>query len=253
MKIVVIGGTGLIGSKVVSKLQERGHQAIAAAPNTGVNTITGEGLAEALVGADVVVDLANSPAFDDRSAMEFFRTAGRNIVAAEITAEVRHHLALSVVGTDRLPDSGYFLAKLEQERLIKESPVPYTILHATQFMEFLRGIGQAAIVGEEVHLSDAFIQPMAAEDVADAVAAAALAEPANRVVEIGGPETFRLNEVVARVLEYDKDPHRVVVDPEARYFGAKLEEDSLIAGPDAQLGSTRFDWWLENVPPPPRK
>lgn len=253
MKIVVIGGTGLIGSKVVSKLQERGHQAVAAAPNTGVNTITGEGLAEALAGAEVVVDLANSPAFDDRSAMEFFQTAGRNIVAAEIDAGVRHHLALSVVGTDRLPDSGYFLAKLEQERLIKESPIPYTILHATQFMEFLRGIGQAGIVGDEVHLSDAFIQPMAAEDVADAVTAAALAEPANRIVEIGGPEKFRLNEVIARVLAFDKDPHRVVVDPEARYFGAKLKEDSLVAGPDAKLGPTRFDWWLENVPPPPRK
>lgn len=253
MKIVVIGGTGLIGSKVVTKLQERGHQAIAAVPATGVNTLTGEGLAEALVSADVVVDLANSPAFDDKSAMDFFKTAGENIVAAEVAAGVGHHIALSVVGTDRLPDSGYFLAKLEQERLIKESPIPYTILHATQFMEFLRGICQSAIVGDEVHLSDAFIQPMAAEDVADAVAAAALAEPANRIVEIGGPEKFRLNEIVARVLEYDKDPHRVVVDPDAPYFGAKLQENSLIPGADAKLGATRFDWWIVNVPPPPKK
>lgn len=253
MKIVVIGGTGLIGSKVVSKLTERGHQVIAAAPNTGVNAVTGEGLAEALTGADVVVDMANSPAFDDKTAMDFFQTAGRNIAAAEKAAGVKHHIALSVVGTEKLQDSGYFRAKLAQEELIRGSGIPYTLLHATQFMEFLRGIAQSAIVDGEVRLSNAFIQPMAAEDVADAVVAATLAEPANRIIEVGGPEKFRLSEIVATVLAYDKDPHPVTVDPEARYFGVKLAEDSLIPGPGAKLGATRFDWWLANVPPPPKK
>ncbi|MEI4509221.1 SDR family oxidoreductase [Sphingopyxis sp. CCNWLW253] len=253
MKIVVIGGTGLIGSKVVTKLEERGHQAIAAAPNTGVNTITGEGLADALTGAQVVVDLANSPSFDDQSAMDFFQTAGRNIAAAEKTAGVGLHIALSVVGTDKLQDSGYFRAKLAQENIIRDSGIPYTILHATQFMEFLRGIAQSSMIDGEVRLSDAFIQPMAAEDVADAVVAAALSEPANRIIEIGGPEKFRLSEIVATVLAYDKDPHPVTVDSEARYFGVKLAEDSLIPGEGVKLGATRFDWWLANVPPPPKK
>ncbi|WP_447930261.1 SDR family oxidoreductase [Sphingopyxis fribergensis] len=252
MKIVVIGGTGLIGSKVVSKLNALGHDAIAAAPNTGVNTLTGEGLAEALAGAEVVVDLANSPTFDD-AAIDFFKTAGQNVAAAEKAAGVGHHIALSVVGTEKMGVSPYFLAKQAQEELIRGSGIPYTIIHATQFMEFLRGIGQSAVVGDEVHLSHAYIQPMAAEDVADAVTAVALATPANTIVEIGGPEKFHLDEIIGKVMAFDGDTRPIVTDPEARYFGLRLEDDSLIPGPGAKLGSTRFDWWLENVPPPPKK
>jgi len=252
MKIVVIGGTGLIGSKVVSKLNAAGHQAVAAAPNTGVNTLTGEGLAEALAGAEVVVDLANSPTFDD-AAIDFFKTAGKNVAEAEKAAGVGHHVALSVVGTEKMGVSPYFVAKQAQEELIRNSGIPYTIIHATQFMEFLRGIGQSAVVGDEIHLSHAYIQPMAAEDVADAVTAVALAQPANKIVEIGGPEKFHLDEVVGKVLVFDGDTRPIVVDAEARYFGLRLEDDSLIPGPGAKLGSTRFDWWLENVPPPPKK
>jgi uncharacterized protein YbjT (DUF2867 family) len=253
MKIVVIGGTGLIGSKVVSKLTQLGHEAVAAAPNTGVNIITGEGLAQSLEGAQVVIDMANSPSFEDQAAMDFFQTAGKNLIEAEKAAGVQLHVALSVVGTQHLQDSGYFRAKLAQETLIKSSPVPYTLLHATQFMEFLRGIAQSATEGNTVRLSHAFIQPMAAEDVATAVVDAALAPPANGTIEVGGPEKFHLDELVARVLEYDKDPRKVVIDPDARYFGVKLSENSLIPGTDAKLGSTRFDWWLENVAPPPKK
>src|SRR5262245_42951749 len=198
MKIVVIGGTGLIGSKVVSKLRQLGHEALAAAPNTGVNTITGEGLAEALEGAQVVVDLANSPSFEDQAAMDFFQTAGKNLIEAEKAAGVQLHVALSVVGTEHLQDSGYFRAKLAQETLIKSSPIPYTLVHATQFMEFLRSIAQLATEGNTVRLSHAFIQPMAAEDVATAVVDAALAPPANGMIEVGGPEKFHLDELVAR-------------------------------------------------------
>jgi uncharacterized protein YbjT (DUF2867 family) len=252
MKIVVIGGTGLIGSKVVSKLNAAGHQAVAAAPNTGVNTLTGEGLAEVLTGAEVVVDLANSPTFDE-AAIDFFKTAGQNVAEAERAAGVGHHIALSVVGTEKMAVSPYFLAKQAQEKLIRDSGIPYTIIHATQFMEFLRGIGQSAVVGDEIHLSHAYIQPMAAEDVADAVAAVAIAEPANRTVEIGGPEKFHLDEIIGKVMAFDGDTRPIVVDAEARYFGLRLDDDSLIPGPDAKLGSTRFDWWLENVPPPPKK
>lgn len=252
MKIVVIGGTGLIGSKVVSKLTALGHEAVAAAPNTGVNTLTGEGLAEAMAGAEVVVDLANSPTFDE-AAIDFFKTAGQNVAEAEKAAGVGHHIALSVVGTEKMAVSPYFLAKQAQEELIRGSGIAYTIIHATQFMEFLRGIGQSAVVGEEVHLSHAYIQPMAAEDVADAVTAVAVAPPANTIVEIGGPEKFHLDEIIARVLAFDGDTRPVVTDPEARYFGLRLEDDSLIPGPGAKLGSTRFDWWLENVPPPAKK
>lgn len=252
MKIVVIGGTGLIGSKVVSKLGALGHDAIAAAPNTGVNTLTGEGLAEVLAGAEVVVDLANSPTFDE-AAIDFFKTAGRNVAEAEKAAGVGHHIALSVVGTEKMGISPYFLAKQAQEELIRDSGIPYTIIHATQFMEFLRGIGQSAVAGDEIRLSHAYIQPMAAEDVADAVTAVAVADPANAIVEIGGPEKFHLDEIVGKVMAFDGDTRPVVVDPEARYFGLRLEDDSLIPGPDAKLGATRFDWWLENVPPPPRK
>lgn len=252
MRIVVIGGTGLIGSKVVSKLNAQGHQAIAAAPNTGVNTLTGEGLAQALTGAEVVVDLANSPTFDE-AAIDFFKTAGKNVAAAEKAAGVGHHVALSVVGTEKMGVSPYFLAKQAQEELIRGSGIPYTIIHATQFMEFLRGIGQSAVVGDEIRLSHAYIQPMAAEDVADAVTAVALAQPANGLVEIGGPEKFHLDEIIGKVLAFDGDTRPVMVDAEARYFGLRLEDDSLIPGPDAKLGSTRFAWWLENVPPPPKK
>lgn len=253
MKIVVIGGTGLIGSKVVGKLTVLGHEAVAAAPNTGVNTITGEGLEEALAGAQVVIDLANSPSFDERSAMDFFETAGRNLIAAETKAGVGHHIGLSVVGTEKLQDSGYFRAKLAQETLIKAATTPYTLLRATQFMEFLRGIAQSGTVGEEVHVSNALIQPIAAEDVAQAVVDAALTPAANETIEVGGPEKFRIDKLVTRVLEFDKDTRKVVTDPEAKYFGVRLDENSLMPGLGAKLGSTKFDWWLENVPPPPRK
>jgi uncharacterized protein YbjT (DUF2867 family) len=253
MKIVVIGGTGLIGSKVVEKLKAKGHEAIAAAPNTGVNTITGEGLAEALRGAEVVVDVANSPSFEDRAAMEFFQTAGRNLTAAEVAAGVKHHVALSVVGTERLQASGYFRAKSAQEAAIKSSPVPYTLVRATQFFEFLRAIGQQATQGSTVRLSHALFQPMAADDVATAVAKAALAPPVNGMVEVGGPEKFHIDELVARVLAYDGDPRQVVTDPEAFYYGIKVDDRSLVPGAGAELGATRFDWWLTHVPAPTRK
>jgi uncharacterized protein YbjT (DUF2867 family) len=252
MKIVVVGGTGLIGSKVVAKLKQKGHEAIAAAPNTGVNTITGEGLADVLTGAQVVVDVANSPSFEDKAAMDFFQTAGKNLVAAEAAAGIRHHVALSIVGTDRLQDSGYLRAKLAQERLVKSSPIPYTIVRATQFFEFLRGIAQSAVKGDTVHLSHSLFQPMAADDVATAVAEAALAEPVNGTFEVAGPDAFHIDEIVARVLKYDHDPRKVVVDPEAPYFGVKLSDQSLVPGPNPHLGSTKFDWWLTHVPPPQR-
>src|SRR6266545_4142759 len=203
MKIVVIGGTGLIGSKVVEKLKQKGHEAIAAAPTTGVNTVTGEGLAEVLAGAEVVVDVANSPSFEDQAAMEFFQTAGRNLTAAEVAAGVRHHVALSVVGTERLQASGYFRAKLTQENHIKSSPIPYTLVRATQFFEFIRGIAQSATAGDTVPLSHSLFQPMAAEDVATAVAEAALSAPVNGTVEIAGPDTFYIDEIVGRVLQHD--------------------------------------------------
>jgi uncharacterized protein YbjT (DUF2867 family) len=253
MKIVVIGGTGLIGSKVVASLAQAGHNVLAAAPNTGVDTLTGQGLSAALEGAEVVVDVSNSPSFEDGPAMDFFQTAGRNIADAEKAAGVRHHIALSVVGTERLQDSGYFRAKLAQEQLIKASGVPYTLLHATQFFEFLRGIAAAAAEGDTVRLSPARFQPMAAQDVAAAVVETALSPPANGTIEVAGPEAFRIDELVARVLAWDKDPRRVIADPEARYFGVRLDEDSLMPGPDARLGSTGFDWWLANVPPPPSR
>ncbi len=249
MKIVVIGGTGLIGSKIVEKLKQKGPEAIAAAPTTGVNTITGEGLAEVLAGADVVVDVANSPSFEDQAAMEFFRTAGRNLTAAEVAAGVRHHVALSVVGTECLQASGYFRAKLTQENHIKSSPIPYTLVRATQFFEFVRAIAQFSTDGNTVRLPPVLFQPMAAEDVSTALAEVALAAPVNGTVEIAGP-TFTLDEPVRKVLEYDNDARKVIADPAAPYFGVKVSEKTLVPGAGARLGSTRFDWWLTHVPPP---
>ena len=253
MKFVVIGGTGLIGSKVVEKLKQQGHEAIAAAPNTGVDLITGEGLAEALAGADVVVNVANSPSFEDQASMDFFQTAGRNLNAAQVAAGVGRHVALSVVGTERLQDSGYFRAKLAQERLIKGSPIPYTLVHATQFFEFLRAIAQFSTVGDTVRLPPVLFQPMAAEDVANAVAEAALAGPVNDTIEVAGPETFTLDQPVRKVLEYDHDPRKVIADPSATYYGVRVSEKMLIPGPGARVGPTRFDWWLTHVAPPPRR
>jgi uncharacterized protein YbjT (DUF2867 family) len=250
MKIVVIGGTGLIGSKVVEKLGQLGHQAIAAAPNTGVNTITGEGLAEALNGAKVVVDVANSPSFEDQAAMDFFQTAGRNVTAAEVAAGVAHHVALSVVGTNRLLSSGYFRAKQAQEDLIKASPNPYTIVHATQFFEFIRSIPSFSMKDGAVQLPPVLFQPMAAADVAAAIVDVALGEPVNRTVEIAGPESFRLDEAVRTVLKFDHDERRVIADPKAPYFGVEVSETTLVPGEGARLGTTSLNWWLEHVPAP---
>lgn len=252
MKVVVIGGTGPIGSKVVAKLGQLGHEAVAAAPSTGVDTISGKGLAEALSGAEVVVDVSNSPSFEDRAAMDFFQTSGRNLTAAELSAGVRHHVSLSVVGTDRLQESGYFRAKLAQEQLIKASPIPYTLIHATQFFEFIRAIAQLSTEGGTVRLAPVRFQPIAAEDVASSIVEVAVAEPLNGTVEIAGPEAFRLDEAVQKVLEFDHDPRRVVADPEAPYSGARLSEATLVPGPGARLGSARLDWWLAHVPPPPK-
>jgi uncharacterized protein YbjT (DUF2867 family) len=253
MKIVIIGGTGLIGSKVVEKLKQKGHQAVAAAPSTGVNTITGQGLAEAFAGAEVIVDVSNSPSFDEGPAMEFFRTAGRNISEAEMAAGVHHHVALSVVGTDRLQDSGYFRAKLAQEQQIKSGPIPYTLLHVTQFFEFVRSIADFSMVEGAVRLPPVKFQPIAAEDVADAVVEAALGSPANTTIEVGGPEVFTLDEPVRLALAHDKDPRQVIADAAAPYFGVAVTERTLVPEEDARRGKTRFDWWLANVPAPARK
>jgi uncharacterized protein YbjT (DUF2867 family) len=250
MKIVVIGGTGLIGSKVVETLAARGHEAVPAAPGTGVDMISGAGLAQALRGADVVVDVSNSPSFEDRAAMDFFQTAGRNIIAAETADGVRHHVALSVVGTDRLQASGYFRAKAAQEEMIAGSDIPFTLVHATQFFEFIRSIAGFSVQGGAVHLPDVRFQPMAAADVAGFVADAAEAAPANGMIEIGGPETFRLDEAVRKVLAFDHDARSVVSDPAAPYFGIKVGEQTLIPGPGARLGATTLDWWLRHVPAP---
>jgi uncharacterized protein YbjT (DUF2867 family) len=252
MKTVIIGGTGLIGSKVVEKLKRRGHDAIAAAPNTGVNTLTGEGLDEALAGAEVVVDVSNSPSFEERAAMDFFQTSGRNISAAEVSAGVKHHVALSVVGTDRMQDSGYFRAKLAQEQLIRSSPVPYTLIHATQFFEFIRTIAEVSTAGDVVRLPPVRFQPIAADDVASAVADAALTEPVNGTIEIAGPDLFTLDEAVRKVLEYDHDRRTVITDPAAPYYGIQVSERTLVPDAGADLGSIKLDWWLANMPPPPK-
>jgi uncharacterized protein YbjT (DUF2867 family) len=244
MKIVVIGGTGLIGSKLVNKLRDQGHEAVAAAPNTGVNTMTGEGLAEALKGASVAVDVSNSPSWDDAAVLEFFETSTRNLLSYEAAAGVRHHVALSVVGTDRLSESGYFRAKIAQEKLIKESSMPYSIVRATQFFEFLKALADISMVGDKVHLPPALFQPMAADDVASAVGRVAIGQPVNGIVEIGGPEQFRVDELVRRRLASLKDPRKVIADPNARYSGANLSEKTLVPGNNARLGETRFETWL---------
>ncbi|WP_461163122.1 SDR family oxidoreductase [Arthrobacter sp. R4-81] len=244
MKIVVIGGTGLIGSKLVSKLGEHGHEAVAASPDRGVNTLTGEGLADVLQGADTVVDVSNSPSFEDAAVLNFFTTSTGNQLAAEKEAGVRHHVALSVVGTERLLESGYFRAKIAQEKLIKESGLPYSIVHATQFFEFVKSIAQAATEGNTVRLSPALIQPMAAEDVATAVARTAVGSPQNATVEVAGPERFGLDELIRKGLSFRSDPREVVTDPNARYFNALLQDGELLPGNEATIYNTRFEEWL---------
>ena len=244
MKIVVIGGTGLIGSKLVTKLRAHEHDAVAAAPNTGVNTLTGEGLAEALKGASVVVDVSNSPSWEDAAVLKFFETSTRNLLNYEADAGVKYHVALSVVGTDRLSESGYFRAKIAQEKLIKESSIPYTIVHATQFFEFLKGLADISVDGGKVRLPHVLFQPMAADDVASGVARVAVGPPVNGIVEIGGPEQFRVDELVRRRLASLKDPREVIADPNARYSGAKLSERTLVPENNARLGETRFETWL---------
>ena len=243
-KIVVIGGTGLIGSKVVSKLSERGYEAIAASPNSGVNTLTGEGLAEALEGASVVVDVSNSPSFEDAPVMEFFKTSTGNLIRGEAAAGVGHHVVLSIVGCESLPDSGYMRAKVAQEKLIRESSIPYSIVRATQFFEFVNRIADSATEGNTVRLPPVRFQPMAAEDVASAIARVAMESPLNRIVEIGGPEQFRFDELIRLGLSARNDPREVIADPHARYFGTELSEHSLVPGNDALLGEIRFEDWL---------
>src|ERR1700739_2487845 len=243
MKIVVIGGAGLIGSKVVEKLKQKGHEAIAAAPNTGVNTITGQGLKQAMAGTQVVIDLANSPSFADKAVLEFFETSGRNLLAAEAASGVRHHVALSIVGTDR-SDNGYFRAKVAQEKLIEASGIPYTIIRATQFLEFLGAIADSGADGNIVRLSPGLFQPIAADDVAAIVADVALAAPRSGIVEIAGRERAAFNQIVARYLKAVGDPREVVSDPEARYFGGRVEERSLVPLGEARLGHIGLDEWL---------
>ena len=244
MKIVVIGGSGLIGTKLVNRLRQKSHEVVAASPTSGVNTITGEGLAAALAGAQVVVDVANSPSFEDKAVLEFFETSGRNLLAAEAAAGVKHHVALSVVGTERLLDSGYFRGKMAQENLIKACSIPYTIVQATQFFEFMGGIAQSGAVGQTVRLSPALMQPMASDDVADAMADAALAAPVNGTIEIAGPERAPLDEFVRKFLSATQDPREVIADVHARYFGMELNDQSLTPGANPRLGSTRFADWL---------
>jgi uncharacterized protein YbjT (DUF2867 family) len=244
MKIVVIGGTGLIGTKLVGKLNQSGHEVVSATPRTGVNTITGEGLDKVLSGAEIVVDVANSPSFEDSAALKFFETSGRNLLAAEAAAKVQRHVALSIVGTDRLPECGYFRAKLAQENLIRASKIPYTILRATQFFEFVGGIVDSSSDGQIVRLSPALFQPVASDDVAAALADVTLGVPLNGIVELAGPERLSLDEFGRRYLTATKDPRKVVADIHARYFGAELDDRSLTPGNDPRLGSVRFEDWL---------
>ena len=247
MKIVVIGGSGLIGSKLVNKLREHGHEALPASPNSGVNTFTGEGLAEALKGASVVVDVSNSPSWEDAAVMSFFETSTRNLLASEAAAGVKHHVALSVVGTERLLESGYFRAKIAQENLIKNSSIPYSIVRATQFFEFVKGIADLSTKGNEIRLPSALIQPMAADDVASAVARIAMGSPVNGIVEVGGPEQFHLDELVRKGLAARQDGRVVITDPNARYYGIKLSERTLVPDADAELGAIRFEDWLRRL------
>jgi uncharacterized protein YbjT (DUF2867 family) len=249
MKIVVIGGSGLIGTKLVNKLRPLGHEVVAASPSSGVNTITGEGLAEALAGAQVVVDVANSPSFEDKAVLEFFETSGRNLLAAEAAAGVGHHVALSVVGTERLLASGYFRAKMAQENLIKASTVPYTILRATQFFEFVGSIAQSATDGQTVRLSPALVQPIVSDDVAAALAEIAVAEPLNGTVELAGPEPIHMDELVRRFLSANRDARKVTTDVHALYFGIELNDQSLTPGDNPRIGPTRFgDWLSRSIP-----
>ena len=244
MKIVVIGGTGLIGSKLVQNLRERGHDVLAASPSTGVNSITREGLAQAMDGAEVVVDVANAPSWEDQAVLDFFETSSRNLLAAEAAAGVRHHIALSIVGSERLPENGYFRAKVAQENLIKASGIPYTLLRATQFFEFVGGIVQSFAVGEEIRVSPALIQPIAAVDVVAALTDVALAAPVNGTVEVAGPEAIPLDDLAKRFLRVNQDNRKVVPDVNARYFGDVLDDQSLTAGKNARLGAIRFEDWL---------
>jgi uncharacterized protein YbjT (DUF2867 family) len=249
MKIVVIGGSGLIGTKLVHKLRQIGHAVVAASPSSGVNTITGEGLATALAGAQVVVDVANSPSWEDKAVLEFFETSGRNLLTAEAAAGVGHHIALSVVGTERLLASGYFRAKMAQETLIKASPVPYTIVRATQFFEFVGGIAQEATDGQTVRLSPALFQPIVSDDVAAALAEVTLGTPVNGTVELAGPEPIRLDELVRQFLSAHRDPRKVVTDVHARYFGIELNDQSLTPGDNPRIGPTSFEDWLSRSIP----
>jgi uncharacterized protein YbjT (DUF2867 family) len=244
MKIVVIGGSGLIGSKLVNKLREHGHEAVPASPRSGVNTLTGEGLAEALEGAAVVVDVSNSPSFEDAAVLRFFETSTRNLLHAEAAASVGHHVALSVVGTERLSESGYFRAKIAQENLIQGSSIPYSIVHATQFFEFIKSISDAATDGNVVRLAPVLIQPMAGEDVASAVGRTSVGSPVNGIVEVAGPEQFRLDEFVRRGLSARRDPREVIADSQARYYGAELHERTLLPSDQAQIAETHFETWL---------
>lgn len=245
MKIVVIGGTGLIGAKLVGKLSEHGHEAVAASPNSGVNTVTGEGLAEVLAGAHVVVDVSNSPAWDDDAVMEFFTTSSSNLLAAEAVAGVGHHVALSVVGTDRLLESGYFRAKNAQEKLIKESGIPFTIVHATQFFEFVMSIAETGAVGDTIRMSPALIQPISADDVASALGRSAVGEPLNGIFEVAGPDRFGLDELVRKALSFRNDPREVISDPDARYYNfVRLTERELLPSDAARIFETRFEDWL---------
>jgi uncharacterized protein YbjT (DUF2867 family) len=249
MKIVVIGGSGLIGTKLVNNLRQRGHGVVAASPSSGVNTITGEGLAEALEGAQVVVDVANSPSWEDKAVLDFFETSGRNLLSAEAAAGVRHHVALSVVGTDRLLTSGYFRAKMAQENLIKASQLPYTIVRATQFFEFVGGIAQFSTEGATVRLPSALMQPIVSDDVAAALADVAIAEPLNDTVELAGPEQIRMDELVRRFLSASDDSRKVITDAHALYYGVKVNDQSLIPGDNPRLGSTHFaDWLSHSIP-----
>lgn len=244
MKIVVIGGTGLIGTKVVEQLRQKGHEVIAASPNTGVNTITGEGLSEALKDTSIVIDLANSPSFEEKAVMDFFQTSGRNLLGAEITAGVKHHVALSIVGVDIMQNVAYMRAKLAQESLIKQSGVPYTIIRSTQFFEFFAGIANQAAEGNEVHLSDVKFQPIAANDVAAFVVKFALGDPINGKVEIAGPERFEMYEIIQRYLQHANDPRKVIANGRPEYYGGEIDKDALVPAGQAELGSINFEkWW----------